>query len=69
MAKKYTVRETDFGGFAVVVDDNEVKHLIGIYEPHNAVINVNRGYILFVGHEEIIHLWLDNNSIEKFTTR
>lgn len=47
-------------GFAVKIN-GEVEHLISIYEPHGCEINEKKGLITAYGHEQIIHLWLEDH--------
>ena len=55
-------------GYAVIID-GKLEYLISIYEPMGYKMNENRGLITFWGHENIIHLWLDNGEFEKYHTR
>lgn len=55
-------------GYAILVND-EVKYLIGIYEPHGCKLNAKRGIVTAHGHEEIINLWLEDGEFESTHTR
>lgn len=55
-------------GFAIKVD-GEVEHLISIYEPHGCNFNEKRGLITVYGHEEIVHLWLEDGEFNEIATR
>lgn len=62
------LRDEEPIGFAVKIN-GEVKHLISIYEPHGCEINEKRGLITAYGHEQVIHLWLEDGEFDGFYTR
>jgi len=55
-------------GFAVSID-GEIKHIIGISDPHAAILVEKEGVVAACGHEELITLSLATGEFKETYTR
>lgn len=55
-------------GFALLIN-NEIKHLISLYEPHGVQLLPEKDLCIAYGHDKIVLLWLNNNEFNSIRTR